>query len=234
MQLFENPVDIIKATRVNLISNGTWYQTETTNNKNVVNNPGYQTVELTGYGYTLTGWYDKELRDMLRYIGADRVKIGWAYEELNERLNLTIINKNPGSAWKLRRDAFEPFLRDGLFNYTPAERWQAQLPYIIHELKNRPSTRQAVMTVYDTCRDRQNWGGRDRVPGSLAYQFVIRNNKLHLIYTQRSCDFITFFPYDIFFATGLLKHVSKQVNVASGNFTHFIGSLHAYKKDIKS
>ena len=140
---------------------------------------------------------------------------------------------NPGVAWMKNKPLWGPFLRDGKFSYSYAERWQEQIPYIINELQLRPHSRQAIMTMYDRHQDMMNWGGRDRVPCSLTYQFMIRNSKLHLIYNQRSCDFIKFFGADIFLTVQLMHHVTNALDLEPGNFTHFLGSLHAFTGDLK-
>jgi len=66
----------------------------------------------------------------------------------------------------------------------------------------------------------------------MYYQFYIRDNKLHMIYTMRSCDFLTHFIYDVYFSIFLQSYVADNLNLNMGTFTHFIGSLHAYKKDM--
>jgi thymidylate synthase len=136
-------------------------------------------------------------------------------------------------AWKEDRDKWEKFLRDGVFSYSYAERWQYQLPYVIRELKARPNSRQAIMTMYDVHQDMMNWGGRDRVPCSLSYQFLLRDDKLTLIYTQRSCDFLSFFATDVYLSVRLLQHVAAEIDATPVRFIHQIGSLHAFAKDLE-
>jgi len=140
---------------------------------------------------------------------------------------------NPGIAWFENHDFWCKFIRNGVFSYSYAERMQEQLPYIIRELKSKPNTRQAVMTMYDKHNDMLHWGGKDRVPCSLTYQFLLREDKLVLIYNQRSCDFIKFFPSDVWLTVQLLKHVAYKIGKEPGQFIHFLGSLHAFAGDLK-
>ena len=92
--------------------------------------------------------------------------------------------------------------------------------------------------MYDRHQDIMHWGGTMRVPCSLTYNFLIREGKLTMSYTQRSCDFYQFFQADMFCAIYLMYYVATElqaqgVNVLLGKFTHFIVSLHAFKKDLK-
>lgn len=230
MRLYQSVIEMIKEVERDLFEMGIRYQTETVQDQQVGNDPKFQTIELFGYAYTLTQHHDLSGAAM-----ALNLNTRWLCAELQERLKGSYpLSPNPGIAWKQNRELWEPFLRDGKFSYSYTERWQEQIDYVINELTLRPNTRQAVMTMYDRHQDMMNWGGRDRVPCSLTYQFMIRNNKLHLIYNQRSCDFIKFFGPDVYFTIGLLRYVADKVRVDPGNFTHFLGSLHAFAGDLES
>jgi len=196
----------------------------TMQDKDVHGNSDYDTKEVQAYGYTLTSM--NKLREMVEYLGGN---LEWADAEMLDRISPCYIN--PGETHKLF-PAWEEFLRDGQFSYSYNERFREQLPIIVRELKLRPNTRQAVMTMFDRHQDAGNFGGKDRVPCSLSYQFYIRGGQLNLIYTMRSCDFLTHFVHDVYLACGLLKYVAEELGVPAGHFVHFIGSLHAYKKDL--
>ena len=86
--------------------------------------------------------------------------------------------------------------------------------------------------MFDRHQDINNLGGKDRVPCSMYYQFYIRGGVLNMIYTMRSCDFLTHFVHDVYLACGLLSHVAGELGLKVGHFTHFIGSLHAYRRDM--
>jgi thymidylate synthase len=78
-------------------------------------------------------------------------------------------------------------------------------------------------------------GGKARIPCSMYYQFLRRKRNgvevLDCIYTMRSCDFYTHLIYDVWLAMRLQEFIANAVGIESGNFTHFIGSLHAYRRD---
>ncbi|MBC8183252.1 hypothetical protein H8E88_19275 [candidate division KSB1 bacterium] len=232
MRIYWNPLEMIKEVERDLYEMGTRYQTATVQDQKVANDPDFMTIELYAYGYTLTSFSD--ITSMIEHTHPnDKEYVKWINYEIIERTNQQLYPLNPGKAWMERENFWKQFIRNGVFSYSYAERWQQQIPYIINELKRFPNTRQAIITMYDQHQDMLNWGGLDRVPCSLSYQFLIRNDMLHCIYSQRSCDFIKFFAADVAITIGLLKYIASKLGIKYGYFTHFLGSLHAFAGDLK-
>lgn len=233
MRIYQDALEMIKEVERDLFEMGIRYQSDTVQDKDVSSDPGYETLELQGYAYKLapTGVHGEyaNLEAMLKY-NKEPEFVNWARAEAHERVDG--LSKNPGEAWKRRAEFWKPFLRNGQFSYTYSERWTEQFDYVFHELRQRPNTRQAVITMYDRHQDMMNWGGIDRVPCSLSYQFLIRQGALHVIYTMRSCDFVNFFQADVYCTITLLCNMANELGVEFGSLTHFIGSLHAFKKDL--
>lgn len=227
MRIYNSASDMVREVERELFEMGHRYQTETVQDKRVAGDSGYQTIELNGYCYMLQDNSHSGLVKMLEYAKANVV---WCEAELIERLHSP---SNPGVSWEAWPEMWGQFLRDGKFAYTYSERWGAQISYVVNELVRRPNTRQAIISMYESTKDMMNWGGRDRVPCSLTYQFLNRGGKLNLIYNQRSCDFVSFFAPDVYFAMGLMKEVADRVGLEWGNLTHCIGSLHAFAKDLE-
>ena len=71
-----------------------------------------------------------------------------------------------------------------------------------------------------------------RVPCSLGYYLQFRHGKLNITYLQRSCDFVTHYENDVWLAVQFLRHIAKEVGMESGHFSHWIGSLHVFQKDV--
>ena len=228
MRIYVDPVEMVKEVERDLFEMGTRVQSATMQDKDVHDDPQYQTVELFGYGYTLTSFNEDSLAAMVAHTGGN---LTWARAELADRLKPEYIN--PGDAWKIKSGLWKEYIRDGRFAYTYNERWREQLPAVIEEINRRPATRQAIVTMYDRHQDMNNWGGKDRVPCSMHYQMAARDGKLSMIYVMRSCDFLVHFVHDVYFAIGMLRHVAKHTGLEVGNFTHFLGSLHAYAKDME-
>lgn len=175
---------------------------------------------------------------------------------------------NPGEAWKLRRDLWEQFLvkeeisfvgnethkeYHEIFEYTYSERIMKPVYFngtvmpkiraIIRLLKSDQDTRKAVLNIYGTDNynedeDSDHYDGSRRIPCSMYYDFLIRQNGkgekvLHIGYHQRSSDFVTHFGNDVYLAWRLMEYVAKEVGVKPGYLYHTIDSLHSYKKDWK-
>lgn len=184
----------------------------------------------------------------------------WLNKDFEERMKPLV---NPGEAWKLRPWVWEEFLHvswknknEKEFDYTYSERI---VPCdLMTEISKHPMSRQYVFNIWDRS-DREWVNGRKRIPCSLSYQILIRPNgelneawepvlAVNLIYTMRSCDFLTHFPIDIIQATKFMTFVTNQLNL-NKNGKHFdiedwkqyfvnwklyynCASLHLYKKDL--
>jgi len=191
----------------------------------------YDMMEIMGYAYELTNTMDYD-------DSFDLEEIKWLTAEFGDRINP--VKVNPGSAWKYREKLWKPLMnRLGAFDYTYNERIRDQLPIIIDELRKRPNTRQAVMTIYSPLHygDISFLGGFRRIPCSLSYQFLLRTGAitekllLNLVYNMRSCDVATHFRFDAALACMLLNHVAGKLEVKAGSLIHNIGSLHCFRKD---
>lgn len=159
--------------------------------------------------------------------------------------------ENPGKAWELRKNIWEEFLVDGFFDYTYAERMNETVSYkgkafskleaVIELLKTDNDTRKAILNIYgengfnEDC-DSNYLGGEHRIPCSMYYDFLIRENargekQLNICYHQRSSDFVTHFGNDVYLAWRLMEYVAREVGIKPGYLYHTIDSLHSYKKD---
>jgi len=223
MRIYQSCIDAADELKRELKEMGIEYQSDTVQDKYVGDDPNYKTLELMAYSYCIQKFDD--LEELLKHQNAN---IEWVHRECFERLRIELYDKNPGYAWKSNENFWKPFLRNGCFSYSYSERWLTQIPYIIKELKERPNTRQAIISMYESTKDMMNWGGCDRVPCSLTYQFFIRRNRLHVIYSQRSCDFNLFYASDVYLTINLLMHIAEAIGADVGYFYHNIGSLHTF------
>jgi len=226
VRIYKNLREAVQETERELVEMGTDVWPETMQDKKATEE--YQTKELQGYGYIITSHSSKD--EHFQFLGGD---LDYAMADFQERVMDQWIN--PGSAYLLRDEVWREFLHDGKFAYTYNERIREQLPMIIEELKARPNTRQAVLTIYDRHQDMNNMGGKARIPCSMYYQFLRRKRNeqevLDCIYTMRSCDIYTHYIYDVWLAMRLQEYIANALGLEPGHFTHFIGSLHAYRKD---
>lgn len=109
-------------------------------------------------------------------------------------------------------------------------RLRGQLTEVVKELTNDPDSRRAVMTIYDGGRDL----GHDTkdVPCTLSLQFIVRKNHLHLRTTMRSNDAYLGLPYDLQQFCLLLCTMAQVLRLDVGEYTHCVGSMHLYEKDV--
>ena len=202
------------------------------------------TRELRAYGFTITPPQDK-LDEMVEYLFPKSSVLDYCRAELVDRVGGVPLN--PGNSYKVRGQVWSEFLHNGTFAYTYSCRMCQQLPRIIQELRDKPGTRQAIINIHSNFyesfdpanpdlphQDLHRLGGVARIPCSMYYQMMRRDGKLDLIYTMRSCDFLTHFAVDIWLAARLQEHVANQLGIPRGNFSYFTGSLHAYEKDMKT
>lgn len=194
-------------------------------NKDVTGDDDFTTKEITNYSYCLTTLHKEDYLFL-----ADPEAKEWADAEFMERISPDYVN--PGHAWKLRERIWKEFLNEqGRFDYSYNNRMHLSLNCTINELRRNPDSRQAIINVWDPQIDPPNLGGKRRVPCSMYYQILVRNDQVDIIYNQRSADMVVHFGNDVYLAWQLMLHVSHQIDIDSGHLYHNIGSLHSYKKD---
>lgn len=96
-------------------------------------------------------------------------------------------------------------------------------------LKKDPNSRQAVIHI----KDANNFPTKD-VPCTVYLQFFIRDGKLNMSTHMRSNDIWMGVPYDMFSFCFLQMMMAMELGVEIGQYTHYAGSLHLYKRDYKT
>lgn len=238
MRIFDNHLDAVKELLREVKESGMTVPLNHYQDKWVKDNKDFYTRELLGYTYKVAN-ADSKLEEMIRYLYKDETAAILEYCELELSDRLSGEAKNPGEAHKSRYSLWEEFLEDKKrFSYTYSERISDpvlkvnQIDKVIEELKANPGSRQAIVQIFNYLYDYKNIGGRHRVPCSLLYQFMLRNNKLHGIYLMRSNDLLTHYVVDIYLAAKIQEHIANALSVPVGSFTYFSSSLHCYYKDI--
>jgi thymidylate synthase len=221
MRIYKNCKEAIKDIGRELKKCSSTVHTDTYQDKDISENPDFDTKEIEAYQFSILDITDRQ--DM------PNITPVWLKAEFKERVSGFPLN--PGSAWKERQEVWEQFLeKSGGFSYTYPERMWYQLNHNIKELREHPTTRQAIIQIHNRQEDQENMSSR-RIPCSMFYQFLIRNGKLDIIYVMRSSDFATHFQNDIHLAMDLQQWMADKVKVPAGKFIMFVSSLHIYKKD---
>lgn len=176
--------------------------------------------------------------EVIRYVFKDDANriIKYCKQEIKDRCSGKPLN--PGNSYKIRADMWSKFLEnDQKFSYQYAERlWtHDQFKTVIDCLRNDKGTRQAVLSIWNPDLDMKagKLGGGNRIPCSLFYQFLIRNDRLHCIYNMRSNDALGHHAIDLYCATGLMEYVVKELkdiypNLKVGSLTYECGSFHTF------
>jgi hypothetical protein len=188
-----------------------------------------------------------------------RPDLPWADDHFAERISGTPHNPPPSEAWWPHAASNHPFKDpSGKFSHTYPERMWPQfagldeeqkaigicnagirfrygdLNDLIELLRTQPLTRQAYLPIFFPEDTGAHHG--QRIPCTLGYHFIRRNDKLHVVYYIRSCDFHRHFRNDIYFTARLLLHVLAQTqwyNVSPGTFVMHITSLHLFVNDAR-
>lgn len=199
--------------------------------------------ELIGVAFKV----DKPLykRDeIIHYIFKDEASkiLNYCKQEIEDRCGGKPLN--PGNSYKIRADLWSKFLEeDDKFSYQYAERLRTndQFKNVIEVLRKDEGSRQAILSIWnsDLDMDLKKTGGGNRIPCSLHYQFLIRNNQLHCIYSMRSNDALAHHAIDLYCASGLMEYVVKCLkdtykDLEVGSLTFMCGSFHVFNWELKN
>lgn len=134
----------------------------------------------------------------------------------------------------LEREVYSDFRPKGLrHNY-------GDLRDLINLLVEEPDTRQAYLPVFFP----EDTGAihKGRIPCSLGYHFIMRENLLHCYYSLRSCDYHRHFRDDLYLTVRLAQFVLESCkaknpgdwsSVSLGYLTFHASSLHCFINDYR-
>lgn len=182
----------------------------------------------------------------INYLAQDcQPNLPWADDHFMERVGGEPLNPgeqfrnwpwyNEGNAWD------KAFRETGKFTHTYMERlWSSQgsLMDVVNLLAREPYTRQAWIPIWFPEDTGVQHGGR--VPCTLGYHLMLREEKLHMWYIIRSCDVIRYLRDDVYMAIRLADWVLTKLqdqeesywgDVKLGDFTFVCFSLHMFEGD---
>lgn len=104
-----------------------------------------------------------------------------------------------------------------------------QWNYVKAMLARDPNTRQAIIHIKsaDPAKTKDT-------PCTVYLQFFVREGKLHLSVHMRSNDIWMGVPYDMFSFCALQVKMAMELGLDVGEYTHYAGSLHMYKRDYEA
>lgn len=126
---------------------------------------------------------------------------------------------------------FKNFLDDDIFHGAYGPRIHGNLAKVVHQLRKDDSSRQAVLTIYNSDKD-LNVVSKD-IPCTLTLQYFIRNDKLYARTSMRSNDLYLGMPYDFVQFIALQGAIAQSLGIEMGTYSHTVGSLHIYEEHLR-
>lgn len=105
-----------------------------------------------------------------------------------------------------------------------------QLATVIALLREKPSTRQAVIQIFDHVDLLEP---HKDVPCTCTLQFLNRGAVLDAVVYMRSNDAFIGLPHDVFCFSMIQELVARSVGVDVGQYIHVAGSLHLYDTNVE-
>ena len=106
----------------------------------------------------------------------------------------------------------------------------SQWDYVKEELRTDPDSRRAVIHIRVP---EDSITATLDVPCTLALQFFIRDQKLHMVTHMRSSDLILGLAYDVPAFTFFQELLAFELGIDLGEYIHISNSLHVYQKHYK-
>ncbi len=104
-----------------------------------------------------------------------------------------------------------------------------QLQKMVHTLKNNPSDRRMIVSAWNPCMLNQ----MALPPCHYCFQVTVINNKLNLLWNQRSVDSMLGLPFNIASYALLLHLLAKESGFQEGKLVGFLADTHIYKNHIE-
>ena len=122
---------------------------------------------------------------------------------------------------------------DNIVNSNYGYQWNrnGQLDFVINELISKPTSRRAVISIYDGKEHENHF--KD-TPCTLNIVFNITHGKLNMSVLMRSNDLWYGFCNDQYCFSMLQKLVSDKLGIKVGWYYHFANNLHLYEMHYKN
>lgn len=175
---------------------------------------GRKGTQSLGYGFAELLWY---------LSGSDTLEMLGAYAPSYSRFC------NEGRA--MGAYGFRWMANPGIAHKFP----NGSLVAAVEVLRKNPDDRRAVVAMWDSGDVAEALKGEWKdIPCTLSLQFLVRDNRLHLITTMRSNDLWLGGVYDPFTFCQLQCLVAAALGVGIGHYHHRAGSFHLYEKNVES
>lgn len=124
--------------------------------------------------------------------------------------------------------AFDQFRDGNILWGAYGIRVYGMLDELVKLLREDPSSRQAVLSIYHSPTDLGR--GKKDTPCTLTLQFLLRDGYLHGRGSMRSNDVWLGLPYDLVQFISITGAIAAALDVKVGTYTHTVGSMHVYER----
>lgn len=177
----------------------------------------------------------------LERVGGEPVNPGVEHQNWPFHAGQVTLHQNGG---KYDHNYMERIWPTGLkdhFSAFPDKFWHGyrfplgDLDDVVTQLGTDPGTRQAYLPIWFP-EDTGATKGQ-RVPCTLGYHFIIRDETLHMQYNMRSCEIYRHFTNDVYMAVRLCQWVADrlyndhELDIGLGQLTMNIVSMHGFVGD---
>lgn len=182
------------------------------------------TLEDTRYisnvGFYLHNPLDNEIKVPWRKWNKDYAETEWQWYLSQDRSVENI--KKMAPIWDKMHNG------DNIVNSNYGYQWNrsGQIDFVVNELIERPTSRRAVITIYD---GKEHELHKKDTPCTLSIAFSISHNLLDMSVMMRSNDLWYGFCNDQYCFSKLQQMVSDRLGISVGRYFHFIVNMHLYK-----
>lgn len=114
------------------------------------------------------------------------------------------------------------------YNKEPEGSGVDQLKKVITTLKTNPTDRRMIVSSWNPL----DLGHMALPPCHFCFQLIVTNNKLNLLWSQRSVDLALGLPFNISSYALLLHLLAKEANLKEGKLVGFLADVHIYTNHI--
>jgi thymidylate synthase len=184
------------------------------------------TLALFNHGFLIENPLDNKITN--EYRAWNENYADFEYDWYNSKNPSAIEISKRAKIWKNHMDS----LGNVNSNYGAQLNRNYQLDNIIDQIKRKPSTRHAWLTIYDAkdIKDSPftNNGFEKDTPCTLNIGFQYYNNKLNMTVLMRSNDIWFGFCNDQYCFSKIFQEVCEKTNLEMGSYYHFSSNIHLY------
>lgn len=104
-----------------------------------------------------------------------------------------------------------------------------QMNNVLSLLSNQRDSRRAAIQLFDAADLARDY--KD-IPCTCSLQFLVRDDRLHMVTMMRSNDAYLGLPHDVFTFTMIQEFMARRLGVELGTYMHSVGSLHLYERHV--